>query len=117
MTEQAPQQISNIANKAAFLQAIGVDPATVVDNSLAVSFAPDGTPIVQFTVAVGVPPHILGLAFMASSGGMNGAGGDSVPLEPPTPIKPQDRKRPAKKTAAKRPPRKAVGKKEEGSDD
>lgn len=81
--EQAAPGVA-IANQAAFAQALGLNPESILPNSMRIEFNQQGVALVIFTAAMGVNPQQLAYAFMASSG-MMGDGADGQPTPIPTP--------------------------------
>lgn len=97
-----------IADQGAFLRQLGIDPRSVVPNSLTVEFNPEGIAVVSYRVMIGVDPQSLGLAFLAGSNSLGGgAAAESQPIEDGdpaivTPLTQKGRRTAAKKTAAKK---------------
>lgn len=90
MAAEMPEEMPLIADQPAFLTALGIDPATVVSNSVHVQFDAGGAAVITWQSVRHVPPHVLGMAFLASA----------------APTKEDNDPKPAKKAAA-RTPRKA----------
>lgn len=80
-----------IANEAAFVQTLGIDPNSVQQGSVRIEFI-EGRPVVRYAAAIVVPPHLVGLAFMAAAGHeIVHETPDGTPVEPETiPEGPED---------------------------
>lgn len=108
MSDQTPeaQPLSTTVDQRAFLSALGINPETVMANSIQIGFGPDGTAIVQYTTVAGVTPQALGMAFLAGGGMLGGgAGAESEPVEEGTVTDMRTkagRRTAAKKTTAKK---------------
>jgi hypothetical protein len=68
-----------IADETAFVSALGLNPATIVKGTLRLEFE-EGRPVLRVQHAYIVPPHVLGMAFMAAAGDTG-----SEPEQPPAP--------------------------------
>jgi hypothetical protein len=86
----------SIPNEGRFLQALGVDPARVAAGSVRVEWQ-NGTPLIFFTLVQPVSPQALGLAFLSVAPEEEDTGDNVTEIK-----QPQDRRKPAKKTAAKK---------------
>lgn len=105
-TEATEQQMPLIADQAAFLRVLGVDPNMVGRNSIRIEFNANGTAVVSFTTMLSVTPQALGMAFMAS-GGLLGGGADAQ-SEPVDEKKDSDNVTPLTKTGRRTATKKAA---------
>lgn len=78
--QHTPDQLPGvaIADQAAFMRALGIDPGLAVQNSARIEFNANGVAILTYQAVVPVAPQQLAVAFMASSG-LLGGGADDRP--------------------------------------